>query len=354
MAARLIPDARRAQCRRRSRLTKARRSPLKPPTPKSLQCRRRSGRLDPRASCRSGTVSLLYMTPSHQFPAGASAVGDAACGLIVAWASRSGCYVIEDDYDCDIRLPWRSHLMPLAALAPDCTIYIGTFSKSLGAGLRLELHGCPGADRGSLLQREIPHQQRQSLAGAGGARGLHAQWQLCRTSVAGSLSLQGQSRLSCCRDVPQLRRCPDRWRHRRPACAVASSAGHPGRRDGRNARVARARWRLLIRLRPRQLSAAHGAHRAGHHPRLCRAVAEADRKRHRAPVGRHRRRDRRSRNGHDRIFLRPVRAASRGAPCRGNSWPHDIGSNRLYAAGRLLVHPRREASHDKVPRQCRF
>jgi hypothetical protein len=39
---------------------------------------------------------------------------------------------------------------------------------------------------------------------------------------------------------------------------------------------------------------------------------------------------------------------------RGNSWLHDIGSNRLYAAGRLLVHLRQETSRDKVPRQCRF
>ncbi len=81
------------------------------------------------------TASLLYMTPSHQYPTGAT-LSAARRTDIVAWARRYGCYIIEDDYDCDIRY-LGSHLLPLAALAPDCTIYMGTFSKSLGAGLRL-------------------------------------------------------------------------------------------------------------------------------------------------------------------------------------------------------------------------
>jgi GntR family transcriptional regulator / MocR family aminotransferase len=81
------------------------------------------------------TASLLYTTPSHQYPTGATLSAQRRTEVI-DWARRYGCYVIEDDYDCDIRYQ-GSHLPPLAALAPDCTIYIGTFSKSLGAGLRL-------------------------------------------------------------------------------------------------------------------------------------------------------------------------------------------------------------------------
>jgi GntR family transcriptional regulator / MocR family aminotransferase len=80
-------------------------------------------------------ASLLYTTPSHQYPTGAALSADRRADVI-AWARRYGCYIIEDDYDCDIRYQ-GSHLPPLAALAPDCTLYIGTFSKSLGAGLRL-------------------------------------------------------------------------------------------------------------------------------------------------------------------------------------------------------------------------
>ena len=81
------------------------------------------------------TASLLYTTPSHQYPTGATLSAERRT-QVIEWARRYGCYVIEDDYDCDIRYQ-GSHLPPLAALAPDCTLYIGTFSKSLGAGLRL-------------------------------------------------------------------------------------------------------------------------------------------------------------------------------------------------------------------------
>jgi GntR family transcriptional regulator/MocR family aminotransferase len=80
-------------------------------------------------------ASLLYLTPSHQYPTGATLSAERR-SEVIAWARRYGCYIIEDDYDCDIRYH-GSHLPPLAALAPDCTIHIGTFSKSLGAGLRL-------------------------------------------------------------------------------------------------------------------------------------------------------------------------------------------------------------------------
>ena len=81
------------------------------------------------------TASLLYTTSSHQYPTGATLSAERRADVI-DWARRYGCYIIEDDYDCDIRYQ-GSHLPPLASLAPDCTIYIGTFSKSLGAGLRL-------------------------------------------------------------------------------------------------------------------------------------------------------------------------------------------------------------------------
>jgi GntR family transcriptional regulator / MocR family aminotransferase len=81
------------------------------------------------------TTSLLYLTPSHQYPTGASLSAERR-GDIVAWARQYGCYLLEDDYDCDIRYE-GSHFAPIAAMAPDCTIYLGTFSKSLGCGLRL-------------------------------------------------------------------------------------------------------------------------------------------------------------------------------------------------------------------------
>jgi GntR family transcriptional regulator / MocR family aminotransferase len=80
-------------------------------------------------------ASLLYLTPSHQYPTGAT-LAPARRREIIAWARRTGCYILEDDYDGDFRYE-GSPLPAIASTAPDCAIYLGTFSKSLGAGLRL-------------------------------------------------------------------------------------------------------------------------------------------------------------------------------------------------------------------------
>jgi GntR family transcriptional regulator / MocR family aminotransferase len=82
---------------------------------------------------RNGTA---YVTPSHQYPMGATLPLDRRLELL-AWALRTDSFVIEDDYDSDFRFCGS----PLTALKGlDCServIYLGTFSKCLGAGLRL-------------------------------------------------------------------------------------------------------------------------------------------------------------------------------------------------------------------------
>lgn len=83
----------------------------------------------------AGPVALAYITPSHQYPTGATLSLERRHAL-TGWARRKGAYIVEDDYDSDFQYE-GSPLPPIAALAPDCTIYFGTFSKSLGAGLRL-------------------------------------------------------------------------------------------------------------------------------------------------------------------------------------------------------------------------
>ncbi|MBI1205123.1 MAG: aminotransferase class I/II-fold pyridoxal phosphate-dependent enzyme [Rhodopseudomonas sp.] len=80
-------------------------------------------------------TALLYVTPSHQFPTGHT-LSLTRRREIVRWARRNGCYILEDDRDSDFRYE-GSPLPAIAAAAPDCTIYLGTFSRSLGAGLRL-------------------------------------------------------------------------------------------------------------------------------------------------------------------------------------------------------------------------
>lgn len=80
--------------------------------------------------------NLVYVTPSHQFPTGYTLSVERRLQLL-DWASRTGSYVIEDDYDSDFRYDGP----PLRALAgmdrKERVIYLGTFSKSIAAGIRI-------------------------------------------------------------------------------------------------------------------------------------------------------------------------------------------------------------------------
>lgn len=87
------------------------------------------------ADLPSGGASLLLATPTHQFPLGATLAMDRREALI-GWARRTGCYIVEDDRDGDFHHEGPA-LPALAAMAPDCTIHLGGFSRTLGAGLRL-------------------------------------------------------------------------------------------------------------------------------------------------------------------------------------------------------------------------
>jgi GntR family transcriptional regulator/MocR family aminotransferase len=80
-------------------------------------------------------TALLYVTPAHQFPTGHT-LSVARRNDLIAWARRRGCYLVEDDYDSEFQYD-GSPLQALAGMAPECTIYLGTFSTTLGAGLRL-------------------------------------------------------------------------------------------------------------------------------------------------------------------------------------------------------------------------
>lgn len=79
---------------------------------------------------------LAYVTPSCQFPLGVAMSLERRRQLL-AWARESRAWIVEDDYDCDIRHQGQP-LPCLHALDPDGrVIYLGTFSKSLFPALRL-------------------------------------------------------------------------------------------------------------------------------------------------------------------------------------------------------------------------
>lgn len=84
---------------------------------------------------RSG-ATCVYVTPSHQYPTGATMSLERRLDLI-HWAAENGRWIIEDDYDSEFHYDG----MPTACVQGldkyARTIYIGTFSKTLYPGLRM-------------------------------------------------------------------------------------------------------------------------------------------------------------------------------------------------------------------------
>ncbi|KAA3630028.1 MAG: PLP-dependent aminotransferase family protein [Proteobacteria bacterium] len=81
-------------------------------------------------------AALYYLTPSHQYPTGVTLSMERRERLLQR-ATRLGGYIVEDDYDADFYYD-SAPLPALKSLDTDeQVVYLGTFSKSLGAGLRL-------------------------------------------------------------------------------------------------------------------------------------------------------------------------------------------------------------------------
>lgn len=85
---------------------------------------------------RNADARLAFVTPSYQHPLGAT-MSLARRLALLEWASRSGAWIVEDDYNSEYRYAGR----PLSALQGLDTegrvIYVGTFSKVLFPSLRL-------------------------------------------------------------------------------------------------------------------------------------------------------------------------------------------------------------------------
>jgi len=92
--------------------------------------------LDCAALAAAEDCRVAYVTPSHQYPTGV--VMSLARRLeLLAWAERTGGWIVEDDYDSEYRYT-GAPLAPLAALdRQGRVLYVGTFGKVAFPALRL-------------------------------------------------------------------------------------------------------------------------------------------------------------------------------------------------------------------------
>jgi len=79
--------------------------------------------------------SIIYTTPSHQFPIG-SRLSLSRRRELVGLAEQFDALIIEDDYDGEFRYD-VSPLPPMHTMAPERVVYCGTFSKTMFPGLRI-------------------------------------------------------------------------------------------------------------------------------------------------------------------------------------------------------------------------
>ncbi|MGV0714916.1 PLP-dependent aminotransferase family protein [Mycolicibacterium sp. XJ662] len=80
-------------------------------------------------------VPAVLLTPAHHSPFGMP-LHPARRTAVVDWAQRTDGYVLDDDYDGELRYD-RQPVGALQALSPDRVVYLGSASKSLSPALRL-------------------------------------------------------------------------------------------------------------------------------------------------------------------------------------------------------------------------
>jgi 2-aminoadipate transaminase len=98
-----------------------------------------------RARASGRRVKSLYTIPNFQNPSGVTLAAERRKELVHI-ADRYDLLIIEDDAYFDLYFGEGSpRLTPLAALAPERTVYLGTFSKVLAPGLRTAYLCAPDA-----------------------------------------------------------------------------------------------------------------------------------------------------------------------------------------------------------------
>jgi GntR family transcriptional regulator/MocR family aminotransferase len=109
-----------------------------------------------------------FVTASHQYPLGMP-LSMARRQALVSWAEQGGAWIVEDDYDSELR--YAGHPFPsMQGLSPSRVIYLGTFSKVLFPSLRLGYVIAPAplvdafAGARAILDRHSPTADQHVLA----------------------------------------------------------------------------------------------------------------------------------------------------------------------------------------------
>jgi len=85
---------------------------------------------------RAANARAVFLTPSHQYPSGATLSLDRRLAVI-EWARQQRTWIVEDDYDSEFHYDGRPTACVQGLDPHERTIYIGTFTKSLFPGLRI-------------------------------------------------------------------------------------------------------------------------------------------------------------------------------------------------------------------------
>lgn len=93
---------------------------------------------------KESSARLVHVTPSHQFPTGVvMPIGKRVD--ILNWASQNDIWIVEDDYDSELRYSGRPIHSLQSIDGHGRVIYLGTFSKALSPGMRMSYMVLPPA-----------------------------------------------------------------------------------------------------------------------------------------------------------------------------------------------------------------
>ena len=80
-------------------------------------------------------TKLVHISPSHHFPTGCIMPVSRRRKLL-EWAREQDAYIIEDDYDSELKFEGRP-LLPMYSMGSDRVIYMNTFTRTLAPSIRV-------------------------------------------------------------------------------------------------------------------------------------------------------------------------------------------------------------------------